>query len=130
MQFPHCDARVLHAPGECRFCDMHKDWQDLRVTWNIAFTGHQPEAGQKPCPSDEARNLAGAHVWAGNVPQPRHRPLVSWAGVLDSEWVDATQKWLSDEGVCKRAPEGWACSRDDGHDGPCAAWPLDPSLLP
>jgi hypothetical protein len=74
---------------------MHKDWQDLRVVWNIAFTGHQPELGQKPCPSDEARNLAGAHVWAGNMPQPEHRPLVSWAGVVESEWVEPTKEWLA-----------------------------------
>ena len=24
---------------------------------------------------------------------------------------------------CDKAPDGWACSRDPGHPGPCAAWP-------
>lgn len=38
-QFPHCDSRVLHAPGKCEFCDKHPDWQDLRLAWGIAFTG-------------------------------------------------------------------------------------------
>lgn len=22
---------------------------------------------------------------------------------------------------CDKAPKGWKCTRDDGHDGPCAA---------
>lgn len=26
-------------------------------------------------------------------------------------------------GFCERAPRGWWCSRDRGHDGPCAAHP-------
>lgn len=65
---PHCDARVLHAPGECRYCDEHSRWQALRVVWGIAFTGHEPVEGQLPCPSDARRGLAGAHVWPGNQP--------------------------------------------------------------
>lgn len=40
---PHCDARILHAPGECWACDLYPDWQALRVKWGIAFTGHQPK---------------------------------------------------------------------------------------
>lgn len=69
-QFPHCDQRVLHAPGECRYCDMTPQWQELRSAWGIAFTGHEPAAGQLPCPSDHARGTGGAHVWGGNVPYP------------------------------------------------------------
>ena len=23
---------------------------------------------------------------------------------------------------CTKAPKGWYCTRDEGHDGPCAAW--------
>lgn len=40
---PHCDGRILHAPGECWSCDLYPDWQKLRELWGIAFTGHQPE---------------------------------------------------------------------------------------
>lgn len=40
-QFPHCDQRILHAPGECQYCDMHPEWQELRQAWGIAFTGSQ-----------------------------------------------------------------------------------------
>jgi hypothetical protein len=26
---------------------------------------------------------------------------------------------------CGKAPEGWRCSRENGHTGPCAAWPVE-----
>lgn len=73
---PHCDQSVLHAPGECRYCDEHPDWQALRQFWGIAFTGHKPvplyEGGpmQAPCPSDARRGYGDshAHVWGGNRP--------------------------------------------------------------
>jgi hypothetical protein len=68
-QFPHCDAQVLHAPGECGYCDDRADWQALRLVWGVAFTGHEPLAGQTSCPSDARRGVAGAHVWPGNQPQ-------------------------------------------------------------
>lgn len=67
-QFPHCDQRVLHAPGECKYCDAHPLWQELRQAWGIAFTGYLPEDKELPCPSDNARGLNGAHVWGGNRP--------------------------------------------------------------
>jgi hypothetical protein len=25
--------------------------------------------------------------------------------------------------TCKLPPKGWKCNGDEGHDGPCAAWP-------
>lgn len=70
--FPHCDTNVLHAPGECYYCDKYPQWQALRVIWGIAFTGHRPVADTGvnfPCPSDYARGLGGAHVWPGNQAQ-------------------------------------------------------------
>jgi hypothetical protein len=67
-QFPHCDASVLHSPGECEYCDDHPEWQELREAWGIAFTGHQPTERQQPCPSDGRRGTGEAHVWGGNRP--------------------------------------------------------------
>lgn len=29
-------------------------------------------------------------------------------------------------GTCDRAPYGWYCTRERGHDGPCAALPAEP----
>lgn len=51
VTLPHDDARVLHAPGECRDCDEHPDWQDLRELWRINYTG-QREPSKAPCPSE------------------------------------------------------------------------------
>ena len=64
-QFPHCDPRVLHAPGECEYCDKHTGWQDLRVAWGIAFTGYEPEGKELPCPADHARGNTHT-LWGGN----------------------------------------------------------------
>jgi hypothetical protein len=69
MQFPHCDPRVLHAPGACEFCDMHPDWQELRRMWNINFTGHyDPEKMQ--CPAEAERPFDVIEMWSGNRPWP------------------------------------------------------------
>jgi hypothetical protein len=70
-EIPHCDQRVLHAPGECAYCDAHPEWQELRQLWGIAFTNYEPEGNELPCPSDKARGTGGAHVWSGNVPRPK-----------------------------------------------------------
>ena len=67
---PHCDPRVLHAPGECKYCDGKPEGQALRVMWDISFTGHAPTENQSlMCPSDARRGVGGAHVWYGNQPK-------------------------------------------------------------
>lgn len=65
MQFPHCDQRVLHAPGECQYCDKHSEWQMLRQAWGIAFTGYDPEGTELPCPANHARGDS-VNKWYGN----------------------------------------------------------------
>lgn len=72
MIFPHCDARILHSPGECEHCDGHPDWQRLRAVWGIAYTGHDPdpELQELPCPADFRRPPGGEsdhRRWGGNV---------------------------------------------------------------
>jgi len=71
-QFPHCDQRVLHAPGECEFCDKHSDWQALRVAWGIAFTNYEPEDKELPCPANYARGDM-VNRWHGNVASPHKK---------------------------------------------------------
>lgn len=76
-QFPHCDSRVLHAPNECQYCDRHPEWQELRKTWGISFTGHsyknnklaKDEYGDtlQPCPAEAARGMESINGWGGNV---------------------------------------------------------------
>lgn len=66
-QFPHCDPKILHAPSECEFCDLHPDWQELRETWNINFTGHN-DLQKQSCPAEVARSLQVIERWGGNIP--------------------------------------------------------------
>jgi hypothetical protein len=67
---PHCDALVLHAPGDCRFCDRHPDWQAYRTAVGIAFTGQEPVDGQIQCPAETSRPAEVIHAWPGNRPVP------------------------------------------------------------
>ncbi len=71
-QFPHCDQRVLHAPGECVYCDSHGLWQALRIAWGIAFTGYEPDGTELPDPATHARGDS-VNKWRGNVAQPVQR---------------------------------------------------------
>lgn len=64
--WPHCDARVLHAPGECEFCD-GSGLQDVREMWGINFTGHH-EPGLLLCPAEAQRDLSQINAWPGNAP--------------------------------------------------------------
>jgi hypothetical protein len=67
-QFPHCDAAILHAPGACDVCDAHPDWQQLRQTWSINFTGEN-DPSKIPCPSTRRRSLNDVHHWPNNRPK-------------------------------------------------------------
>lgn len=72
-QFPHCDQRILHKPGVCDYCDSHPEWQELRKSWGIAFTGEVPSVDdiymkELPCPADFNRG-ENHQKWHGNVAQ-------------------------------------------------------------
>lgn len=74
-QFPHCDQRILHAPGVCAYCDQHPEWQELRSAWGIAFTGKTPELKgpqqmELPCPADFNRGANHTKWWGGNAARP------------------------------------------------------------
>jgi len=69
VRFPHCDQRILHAPEDnCEYCNQCSDWQELRVAWGIAFTGHLPEVGSGIllCPADFNRDQVDYNAWGGN----------------------------------------------------------------
>lgn len=70
-RYPHCDSNILHAPGECEYCDEYPSRQYKRILDNIAFTGHARVLGGYPCPADEARPQGAGNDhrrWAGNKP--------------------------------------------------------------
>lgn len=70
--FPHCDQRILHAPGDCKYCDCYPAAQKLRDAWGIAFTGQKPRPGCLPCPADHARGNKHKQ-WPGNRARPHRR---------------------------------------------------------
>ncbi len=80
-QFPHCDQRMLHAPGECKYCDHHPEWQELRDAWGVAFSGHAPTSAQVQCPFDH--NRPGGSTWGGNQPVSGLSPTGVWFDEID-----------------------------------------------
>lgn len=74
--FPHCDQRVLHAPGDCETCDeWAPDLQDLRFAWGINFTGRY-EPGKYLCPAEHQRSLSVLNRWGGNTPNGPIVPVI------------------------------------------------------
>jgi hypothetical protein len=68
--FAHCDSSLLHAPGECKYCDAYPLRQRQRVVTGVNFTGHD-DPGKQPCPADASRPPGSAsdhRRWAGNRP--------------------------------------------------------------
>lgn len=67
---PHCDQRILHAPGECEHCDERPEWQALRQLWGIAFTGYEPGGNELPDPATNIRDFDVLNAWGGNKAKP------------------------------------------------------------
>jgi hypothetical protein len=91
---PHCDASILHSPGACEHCDKYSDWQEYRKLARISFSDDEPTLENAPCPSDWFRSASIRDLWGGNQAKPK-------------------------PGTCKLPPQGWYCTLDAGHDGPC-----------
>ncbi len=63
---PHCDSNIMHAPGECEFCDDgYPDLQEFRAMHGINFTGHY-DPNKLLCPAELSRDLATIEHWGGN----------------------------------------------------------------
>ena len=69
MPMAHCDNLILHAPGECQYCDHYPMAQALRDWWQINFTGHH-DTTKLPCPSTLRRTDEVRDLWYGNVSVP------------------------------------------------------------
>lgn len=65
---PHCDQRVLHAPGECESCDLFPNWQQARIVQGVAFTGREPVDGEVFDPASLFRTAEQINAWPGNRP--------------------------------------------------------------
>lgn len=64
--YPHCDQRVLHAPGQCVYCDRFSSLQEARLSQRVNFTGQSRE-GFSQCPAERERALDAIERWGGNV---------------------------------------------------------------
>lgn len=62
--FPHCDMRILHAPGQCDVCDQYPRWKALREIWNVNYT-NQNNPKKTKCPAEAIRGDLVNH-WHGN----------------------------------------------------------------
>jgi hypothetical protein len=83
-QAPHCDDKVLHAPGKCKYCDAFPTAQANRITDNINFTG-EGDPNKKQCPAEVRRSAATIHRWYGNVPVPEGTVVPSMWGIPEEE---------------------------------------------
>lgn len=68
-RYPHCDVKVLHAPGKCDFCDMYPEMQQWRIDSNTQFTGEDYSEDQIWDPAQIIRPLEIIERWYGNVPK-------------------------------------------------------------
>jgi hypothetical protein len=66
--FPHCDSNVLHAPGECEYCDEYPVFQEMRLLGKVNFTGHN-DPTKLPCPATVFRPVETINKWPGNTPE-------------------------------------------------------------
>lgn len=62
IQYPHCNTEVLHAPGQCKYCDKYPDWQQVRIKKGEPFAN-----------DDDT-------MWHGNVAKPEYNVQ------LDESW--------------------------------------------
>jgi hypothetical protein len=58
------------------------------------------------------------------------REILELERALEQQWAIKEAQMLRDTPACRLAPEGWFCTRVNGHEGPCAAWPYNYELLP
>lgn len=62
-----------------------------------------------------------------------HRAVLAWRrkrlqrGPKTTIIAGPTDLWVAppQAGTCDRPPEGWYCSREKDHEGPCPTWPSD-----
>jgi len=73
MPMAHCDQSILHAPGECQYCDHYPEAQAFREFWRINFTGHHDD-NKAPCPSTYFRSDATRDLWPGNTANGYYEP--------------------------------------------------------
>lgn len=111
-EHPHCNAEVLHAPGECYVCDKYPERQAMR------------KAGKTPFTPNESNG------WSGNVAAPAGSVHSHMGFTYIVGWEDTTEggvmgtPWDDDDKPCEiHFKRGWRCTRGRHAVGPCALVP-------
>jgi hypothetical protein len=87
-RFPHCDEKVLHAPGTCEFCDSYPEEQQARIASGTNFTG-EGDLNKLPCPAEQRRPLETINRWGGNTPEGH-----DFAGIVRNAFESSSQPTL------------------------------------
>jgi hypothetical protein len=92
---PHCDTDVLHAPGECVYCDCHPKRQLQREADGINYTGHH-DPDKRMCPSEADRPLDTINLWGGNRPVANTDPSYGRGRAIDVQPAPRSLRALRD----------------------------------
>lgn len=84
--YPHCNTEVLHAPGECYYCDHYPERQAARAASGTPFTPNEANgwSGNIAVKEGEIHQHLGAPYVVGAAPPPRP-PLTPWQRFL--RWI-------------------------------------------
>lgn len=77
---PHCDVRVLHAPGECDSCDKFPVYQKARELWGVCFTtddGLAPPGFSWVVPDPYRVARPAGSNWPGNQTSQHQDPYAA-----------------------------------------------------
>lgn len=74
FQAPHCNTEVLHAPGECYYCDRYPERQRVRAASGTPFTPNEANgwSGNVAAKAGETHSHLGATYLVGGDPEPFH----------------------------------------------------------
>jgi hypothetical protein len=103
-KYPHCNTTMLHAPGECFYCDKYPARQAARAASGEEFTPNESNgwSGNVAVKEGEFHSHLGTNYIVGDRTPPRPAFFLKHP----------------------RVPVGWWCSYPFRHDGPC---PLRPT---
>jgi hypothetical protein len=81
-EFPHCNSEVLHAPGDCYYCDLYPDRQAQRAASGAGFSPLEANgwSGNVAVKAGEFHTHMGATYIVGQpAPSPTWwNKLASW----------------------------------------------------
>lgn len=130
------------------WADNHPDWTETPLYLATPAVPTTDASGEECGLCERPMHDGVCGLCGGSNPAPERQPDAAAPTILISqEWLDAKNATDPDaecdaaapterdpigvqEGICTVPPEGWWCSRTPGHEGPCAARPIEESDAP